>query len=97
MLHINRLAKDCEFEDVTAVQYRDDMIRDSFINGLCSSEIRQRLLEHKTQTRSVCTKLPYMMSEKVVTRALRAHIIAQYLREIGRFFSAKITLTKQRF
>ena len=45
-----RLAKDCDFKDVTAVQYRDDMIRDSFINGLCSSEIRQRLLEHKTLT-----------------------------------------------
>ena len=45
-----KLAKDCDFKDVTAAQYKDDMIRDSFINGISSSEIRQRLLEHKTLT-----------------------------------------------
>ena len=27
------LAKDCSFEDVTAVVYREELIRDSFING----------------------------------------------------------------
>lgn len=43
-----KLAKDCDFRDATALQYKDDMMRDSFINGLCSSEIRQRLLEHTT-------------------------------------------------
>lgn len=42
-----RLAKDCSFTDVTAAQYRDDLVRDSFITGILSSEIRQRLLEHK--------------------------------------------------
>ena len=42
------LAKDCEFESVTATQNRDDYIRDSFINGLSSTYIRQRLLENKT-------------------------------------------------
>ena len=45
-----KLAKDCDFKDVTAAQYKDDLIRDSFINGILSSEIRQRLLEHKTLT-----------------------------------------------
>ena len=45
-----KLAKDCEFKDVTALQYKDDMIRDSFINGIVSSDIRQRLLEHKSLT-----------------------------------------------
>ena len=45
---LTKLAKDCKFKDVTAAQYRDDMLRDSFINGLLSSDIRQRLLEHKT-------------------------------------------------
>ena len=45
-----KLAKDCEFRDTTAIQYKDDMVRDSFINGIISSEIRQRLLEHKKLT-----------------------------------------------
>ena len=43
-----KLAKDCVFKDVTASQYQDDMIRDAFINGISSSDIRQRLLENKT-------------------------------------------------
>ena len=41
-------AKDCNFKGVTAEKNQDDLIRDSFISGLYSSEIRQRLLEHKT-------------------------------------------------
>ena len=45
-----KLAKDCDFKDVTAMQYKDDMVRDSFINGITSSDIRQRLLEHKKLT-----------------------------------------------
>jgi len=39
------LAKDCSFEDVRASRYRDELIRDSFINGLSNPSIRQRLLE----------------------------------------------------
>ena len=45
-----KLAKDCQFKDVTAAQYRDELMRDSFINGIVSSDIRQRLLENKTLT-----------------------------------------------
>ena len=45
---LSRLAKDCNFKDVSAAKYRDEMLRDSFINGILSSDIRQRLLEHKT-------------------------------------------------
>ena len=45
-----KLAKDCDFHDVSALQYKDDMIRDSFISGILSGDIRQRLLEHKTLT-----------------------------------------------
>ena len=41
------LAKDCNFKPVNAEQYRDDAIRDAFISGLLSSDIRQRLLERK--------------------------------------------------
>jgi len=39
------LAKDCTFVDVRARTYRDELMRDSFINGLKNPSIRQRLLE----------------------------------------------------
>ncbi|CAJ1099219.1 Hypothetical predicted protein [Octopus vulgaris] len=42
------LAKDCDFVAVSAEQYRSEMIRDVFINGLTSNQIRQRLLENKS-------------------------------------------------
>ena len=42
------LSKDCDFSDVTAYQYRDEAVRDAFITGLLSTNIRQRLLENKT-------------------------------------------------
>ena len=41
------LVKDCKFEAVTASKYKDESIRDSFINGLQSNYIRQRLFELK--------------------------------------------------
>ena len=44
---LNRLAKDCNFRSVTAAQNRDDMVRDAFISGISSTDIRQRLLERK--------------------------------------------------
>ena len=45
---LKRLSKDCNFKSVSAEQNREDFIRDSFINGLQSKGIRQRLLENKT-------------------------------------------------
>ena len=39
------LAKDCKFVQPTAAQYREDLVRDAFINGMESRSIRQRLLE----------------------------------------------------
>ena len=42
---LRELARDCDFVQVTAEQYRDELTRDAFINGLASSSIRQRLLE----------------------------------------------------
>lgn len=45
---LNILSKDCNFKDVTAEQNKNDNIRDSFINGLLSRQIRQRLLENTT-------------------------------------------------
>ena len=45
---LKTLSKDCNFKPVTAAQYCNECIRDSFITGLQSSPIRQRLLENKT-------------------------------------------------
>lgn len=35
-------------KSVSAEQYREELIRDTFINGLLSPKIRQRLLENST-------------------------------------------------
>lgn len=39
------LSKDCSYTAISAEEYRNESIRDSFISGLTSSYIRQRLLE----------------------------------------------------
>lgn len=44
------LAHDCNFTAITAEQNKNSFIRDSFIRGLKSNHIRQRLLENKTLT-----------------------------------------------
>ena len=44
------LAKDCDFKQVTAQQHCNEAIRDTFINGIISNDIRQRLLEHTDLT-----------------------------------------------
>ena len=58
-----KLAKDCDLKEVTADQYRDELMRDSFINGILSSEIRQRLLEHKTLTMSAAYDIAVTMDK----------------------------------
>ena len=40
------LSRDCNFRNIEAAVYRDEYIRDSFISGLISNTIRQRLLEN---------------------------------------------------
>ena len=47
MQALKQLAKDCNFRNVTANEYKEEAIRDAFINGLQSNLIRQRLLENK--------------------------------------------------
>ena len=42
--------KDCDFKTVSFEQYKTEMIRDAFINGLQSNQIHQRLLEIKLLT-----------------------------------------------
>jgi len=42
---LRKLSKDCQFQAVTAENYRKEMVRDAFINRLASTTIWQRLLE----------------------------------------------------
>ena len=45
--NLQSLSKDCNFRAVTGEEYRQEMVRDSFINGLTSTSICQRLLENR--------------------------------------------------
>ena len=47
---LKSLAKDCSFKDVSAVVYQNESIRDAFIAGTISVNVRQRLLEKKSIT-----------------------------------------------
>jgi len=47
--NLKRLSVDCDFKEVSAAQHKE-AIRDAFISGLQSKEIRQRLLEEKDIT-----------------------------------------------
>ena len=44
------LANDCNFKTVSAKVYQEEAIRDAFISGISSNEIRQRLLENDILT-----------------------------------------------
>ena len=50
LVALKKLAKDCNFQAVTAEVYRSELVLDSFISSLSSSYIRQRHLEHNTLT-----------------------------------------------
>ena len=50
MQTLEKLSKNCEFTPVSAEVYRQEYIRDAFINGFCSNSIRQRLLENNNMT-----------------------------------------------
>ena len=45
-----RLSKDCAFKAVTAEEHRQGYVRDAFISGIRSREIRQKLLENASLT-----------------------------------------------
>jgi len=45
---LQTLAKGCNFADVTAEQNRSDYVPDALIQGIYSTQIRQRLLENNT-------------------------------------------------
>ena len=44
---LHSLSRKCGFTSVTAEIYREELVRDTFINGISSSVIRQRLLENQ--------------------------------------------------
>ena len=47
---LRKLSKDCNLKMFTAEQYREELVRDSFINGIASPLIQQRLLENTRST-----------------------------------------------
>ena len=47
---LKQLARDCEFQQVSADRYRDELTKDAFINGINSSAVRRRLLEEDQLT-----------------------------------------------
>ena len=50
VLRINKVTQNCSFTAMTAQQYQDAMKSDSFMRGISSGAIRQRLLENQTLT-----------------------------------------------
>ena len=50
ILRIDKLSQNCSFTAVTALEYKDAMKTDSFISGILSNIIRQRLLVSRTLT-----------------------------------------------
>ena len=48
--NLKRLSLDCNFRAVTATVHKEEAIRDAFIGGLISKDIRQRLLENHELT-----------------------------------------------
>ena len=50
VLRLMTLAKDCNFEEVSAVQHRDESVLQSFVSGLEDNYIRQRILENDVVT-----------------------------------------------
>jgi len=47
LLSLKILSKECDFKSVSAEEHRGGYIRDVFISGLISTNIRQRLLENE--------------------------------------------------
>ena len=46
LLSLQKLARDCNFRSVSGEQYEQDMVRDAFVSGLLSREIRRKLLKN---------------------------------------------------
>ena len=44
--NLKSFSMDCNFAAVSAIQHKEEAVRDAFISGLASPEIRQRILEN---------------------------------------------------
>ena len=53
-LKLQKLARDCNFRQVTSEQYRQETVRDALTNGLSSNGMRQRLLENRDLNLGYC-------------------------------------------
>jgi len=58
---LKTISKDCSFRAVTAEQYRSELVRDAFINGLASAAVRQRLLERDDLTLEAALEQAYSL------------------------------------
>ena len=72
---LKRLSLDCKFADVTAATYREETIRDAFIAGISSNDIRQRLLEsEKFELQAIFDKARSLdVAQKSAERITSAH------------------------
>ena len=50
---LKQLSMDCDYQAVSAQLHKEEAIRDAFIGGIISNEIRQRLLEDSNLTLQV--------------------------------------------
>ena len=51
------LAKDCDYTDVTAVEYKKEAVLQSFVSGLEDSYVRQRILEKDVVNLEKCVRI----------------------------------------
>ncbi|KRY84767.1 Retrovirus-related Pol polyprotein from transposon 17.6, partial [Trichinella pseudospiralis] len=58
---LNALAVACDCKPVTAVQYREELVRDAFVRGIHSQTIRQRLLESRSLDLASIYELPSVL------------------------------------
>lgn len=70
------LSKDCNFKPVSAIQYQEDYIRDSFISGIQSNNIRQRLLENNTK--DLKSMFDQARSLEIAQKSVEAYSTNQY-------------------
>ena len=103
------LSKDCNFLQVSAIQYRDEAVRDAFISGLLSGSIQQRLLENKTldlqtafdQARALATAQKtsetYNSNCSTSAAATASSVLEEHNNEEEERYVASTTRTAKRF
>ncbi|XP_064093783.1 uncharacterized protein LOC135206291 [Macrobrachium nipponense] len=72
---LHKSGKDCNIKAVSAEQYREELIRDAFINGLASPMIRQHLLENKT----LDLQAAYDQAYSLCNNHIKNHIFSIYV------------------